>query len=455
MAKIIYEDDKLYVTLLEDIEDVLRTQENPFKELYEKFESSGQNISVLPFDNRPWGYIRIPYNDEKRILFFINNNKVNGFEFFNKYPELKNNINEFLGDSNLYDMLIRIVKGDVNGIDWYSLTRQDANIGDFRFNENNPGKSSISITFNSTEDFLNLFPLSGSDKQFIENIVSNNNYGYRIFDEYYSTKEDWSEGYIVKNWFNDDQKIKLSEILERFAPELNDIDENSEKISEELYDRFQRDIDDIITEISSAKEKSNEDEIRESIEEVLCDKLSAFGFIQKYCFSRYITTPVLLIKLYDKIGVKTLSIFKLLQELCKSVDVDSLNNIHNEYYDYLNYDTSKYDNDISRVIDNTLDTILDKLEDETEYKDINEYKKIRLELSRKYKFNEWYAVPKKQTRKFLIKTINPETNEIEFNVKMEDGTTGKTEMSLEEFNKFLYQPELFESFLKIGIFNVI
>lgn len=62
---------------------------------------------------------------------------------------------------------------------------------------------------------------------------------------------------------------------------------------------------------------------------------------------------------------------------------------------------------------------------------------------------------KKQTRKFLIKTINPETNEIVFIVNMEDGSTGNTEMTLEEFNKFLYQPELFESFLKIGIFNVI
>ena len=80
--------------------------------------------------------------------------------------------------------------------------------------------------------------------------------------------------------------------------------------------------------------------------------------------------------------------------------------------------------------------------------DIDEYRKILNTITPKYEFRRSYPLPKDKTKTFSIISIDPKTNKILVQYNNYKGLQGKKErrnLSLEEFNNFLYHPELFES----------
>ena len=109
----------------------------------------------------------------------------------------------------------------------------------------------------------------------------------------------------------------------------------------------------------------------------------------------------------------------------------------------VDFDTKSFNNTVTY----RLERIMEELEDSDKFLDIESYKKIIQNLTKRYKFNVWRSLPKDKNILFKIIRVNPENNEIEFEYKQRIGYDFKKAMlDLDSFNTFLYQPELFPLF---------
>ena len=120
--------------------------------------------------------------------------------------------------------------------------------------------------------------------------------------------------------------------------------------------------------------------------------------------------------------------------------------IHICMYEYMytvDFDTKSFNNNVTY----RLERIMEELEDSDKFLDIEGYKKIIQNLTKRYKFNVWRSLPKDENILFKIIRVNPENNEIEFEYKQRIGYDFKKAMlDLDSFNTFLYQPEIFPLF---------
>jgi hypothetical protein len=93
-----------------------------------------------------------------------------------------------------------------------------------------------------------------------------------------------------------------------------------------------------------------------------------------------------------------------------------------------------------------LENIISDMEDDDKFANLDEYKKIVSQITKKFKYNVWYGRPKDENKMmFKVIRINPENNKIEIEYKKK-GTMdfNKCSYDIEQFNNFLYHPELFD-----------
>ena len=86
------------------------------------------------------------------------------------------------------------------------------------------------------------------------------------------------------------------------------------------------------------------------------------------------------------------------------------------------------------------------MEDDDKFENIDKYQEIVSYITKKFKFGVWYSRPKDEDKTMIkIIRVNPENNKIEVESKKR-GTMDfkKGSYDLEQFNNFLYHPELFD-----------
>lgn len=300
----------------------------------------------------------------------------------------------------------------------------------------------ITLKFENDEQYFKLFDLSDDDVWFLNNLYSS--YGnLEIFDSY-RAEEDWREGYVFP-YFNDENKELMEEIKRLIAPNLNlQDDAQAVEFCRLLEELFNNRVDYIIGDYESEMDSGMKNSMEKEITKELCDIFLENGIHNTQgCFYKYMTTVDSLIKLYDKYGNKSSDLLTLLKTVGhdKSVDGDYWNNMY-EYMGSNEFDSESF----NRSVKYQLENIISDMEDGDKFADLDEYKKIVSHVTKKFKYNVWYGRPKDESKMmFKVIRINPETNKVELEYKKKGTMDFKQgNYDLEQFNNFLYHPELFD-----------
>lgn len=300
----------------------------------------------------------------------------------------------------------------------------------------------ITLKFDNDEQYFRLFDLSDDDVWFLNNLYSS--YGnLEVFDSY-RAEEDWREGYVFP-YFNDENKELMEEIKRLIAPNLNlQDDSQAVEFCRLLEELFNNRVDYIIGDYESEMDSGMKNSMEKEITKELCDIFLENGIHNTQgCFYKYMTTVDSLIKLYDKYGNKSNDLLTLLKSVGhdKSVDGDYWSNMY-EYMGSNEFDSESF----NRSVKYQLENIISDMEDGDKFADLDEYKKIVSYVTKKFKYNVWYGRPKDESKMmFKVIRINPETNKVELEYKKKGTMDFKRgNYDLEQFNNFLYHPELFD-----------
>ena len=356
-----------------------------------------------------------------------------------KFPnEVKNVLDNIVG-SEFYKLLLKIKNGEE--VSSRELEDADESIYDLKYTPKAPAKSKITFKFEDDE-YIELFNPSDDDLWYYRAITGS--YDVYEFESEYQATEDFSQGYI-ENFFNGENLVKLKEILAIILPDAVDLDtdEKREAAGEKLYDMFEREVNEIISdyvhEINLCKSKGFKEEIKDS----LCDAFFNYGIFRKYCLTEYFTGVGMLISLYDTMGDTTLTIKELLFKIGSEMNLVGWSDYIYEY-DCRDFDQESFDIHTS----NYLNKIMEKLEDESKYDNIQEYSELYKRLGLKFKKGNRYHT--KNGRDFFYQGINPKNNRILIQVFKKEGGMEDRSYTEEEFNNFLVSPELFEGFIRIN-----
>lgn len=359
-------------------------------------------------------------------------NKKTFFEDFS--DEVIKEINNILGNSEIYDLLVKIMSGRTVGP--YEMKHSDDLISKFVYNESNPGKSLVRLTFYDTDEFFALFNIDENDKWFVDRMFSSYD-SYDFYDSNYAYEE-WKEGYIIEG-FNDENYKRFNEIVSLVAPQYSNLNDNEQMqkaalLTDEMFSEISDIYDDWVTEYNLCLNRGGV----EWVESDLCGIFSNYGLVEKECMKEYLTTARILLSLYNQVKDSTLTLSELLSELVKDKDIGGWDE-HMYEIDCVDFDNESY----QKYVSDRLDKIYDRLEDDENFANVSEYSRLYQEITSKYKIDTNYQT--EYGKSFKIIKINPVDNKIHVAVDMGNGQGQQRSYTEEEFNNFLVSPELFES----------
>jgi hypothetical protein len=361
---------------------------------------------------------------------------------FHELPdEVKSELEPVIGYSLVYELLVKISNGEQ--ISSSELERADEIIYDLKYAPKAPFKSKITLKFDDDSDYIKLFDPTDDDLWYFERIFSN--YDSYEWEDSYQTTEDFRDGYLFYS-FNDENRQKLKEILSIVLPESASLEDDEQKSNagEKLYEMFEREIDNIVSDYSTIMNECKTQSFKDEMKSNLCDVFQNYGIFKKYCFHEYFTSVGMLLSLYDSMGDKTLNISELLFKIGSDMNLVGWGE-----YIYETQCDDFDDEEFNRYSSGYLDDIMEKLEDNSLYEDIYEYSELYKRLGSKFKVNNRYKT--KSGREFFYKGINPGNNRIVVQVfKKDNGGMEDRSYTEEEFNNFLVSPELFEGFIRIN-----
>jgi len=356
---------------------------------------------------------------------------------FKLAPTARKVLNDITG-SDVFKKLRQYAKGK---IDTRTLINSDDLIYSVNENRESLGDSTIVLSFEEDEDLYKILDFKDDDIWFL-NVIDSRTYEFTDSDRMW---EDNKEGYGIFRWFNDSNTNKLREISQIVMPD-REFDTNSESFMGELYRKLDEAFDSQLDRMNWAyieeyNEKSSEHartEITNEIETYL--KSKEFTLVRKY--DRLSIDISDLIYLYSITGNRYADLKTLLEIVLKPGRGENIGGWGENYYEY----EGTVDTD---MLNNEFETQLDKIFDIlSEDENLQGYFKLYEEITSKYKLNTWYSTPKDNNILFRIKKIDKDTLRIVVDLNQKDKSVwGKTHyFSEENFNKFLYQPELFSIF---------
>lgn len=447
-AKIIFENE--YVVFVQVFNKNAAAYYGPPKvtELYDRDFSHGDlYFAVSKYNPGPKHIYTLYKPTDGEVEFYLGEDlKPSSYgDITFKYPYLKPDVQDIIGNSEIYDLLLKIKGGQK--FDNWDINRIDPIVYDIKFNEQTPGKSRVKLKFDDYEDYWKLFQLTDGDIWFANYVYSN--YDSYQFDSEEWADEDWKQGYLLRE-LNNDNKLKLQEILKLLSPDLAQLrnDDEWERASNLLLTTFERESENIKSEWLSERNNCKERSARKMIEDDCCNYFQNYGiFNMGNCFYTYVTTVSVLLSLFSIVGERNISISEVLSDIGhQSGNIGGWEEYAYEQ-DCLDFD----DESFNRSCSWELDKMITKLEDSEEFEDIKKFSDNASKILSKYDMETNYKLPKDESRTFRIIKMDPKTNKVHVVVSMKNAYQGEQRSyDFEDFDQFLNQPELFENrFVKV------
>jgi hypothetical protein len=340
-------------------------------------------------------------------------------------------------NSEIYDALVKISQGEE--VSKWALQRMDDTVDSLIFNSSTPSKSRIKLRFSDNEDYWKLFDLNDDDIWFANAVYSN--YETFEFESGDWVDDDWKQGYLLRE-FDAENLEKVRDILKLIAPKYYKLanDEDFEKTSVLLENMFNRQVDEIKWSHTSERNNCKERGAIDMIEADTCNAFQNYGiFLIGRCFYSYVTTVSVLLSLYKRYGNPSMTVYELLQKIGK--DLPS-----GDWYEYMHeQDCIDFDNEsFNREVSWQLEKIMDKITDDEDFVDLKTSVEKLSTILDKYNIDEWYKLPKDPNTSFKILDINLKEEKVIVALQKQWKGIERRSYSFEDFNTFLYQPELFE-----------
>ena len=389
-------------------------------------------------------------NGIKRALFV--KTKPKGYEIYTStdhettleelkslFPEQENLIEDLIGVENFVKKLIEYSRFQIN---YRELMDSDELI--YRMYENEPrGLTRIVFEFKDDSDFFDMLDLDDDDRWFVNMIFSY--YSDYTFYDSYSADDDWENGYGVLSELNDENK----EILKKISNVILSGDEfdlrNDEfvtKFSKQLRDLFPDEVEQMIydyaTEVNDEMRRVSKESVSREINTVMED--SGFEIVND--FYKFETTVGHLVMLAYKYRLFRADLKTLFDKAIRSSTYYQIGGWYENTYEFRNkdqFDSESY----NRSIGIQLEKIIEELEDEEN--PISEFLEFRKKILDKFSLGVWYDLPKDRDIKFKIETFNRDQT---IKVRIKKRLVGEKVFNLteEQFNELLYQPQLFDLF---------
>lgn len=361
-------------------------------------------------------------------------------EFYEQFESISPILSQYIGSSETYEMLLKIKNGELKG----KVEIDDLNIDPINISSSNPSKSMVTLRFD-IDEYIKIFRLGEYDESFILTLFSS--YSSWIFRDWSTYADDFSEGYLIGN-FNEENLITLSKISSFILPEITleklrvGGQDDMKRISERLDELFSNEVNDIISEFETVNEQCIYDTAKQDIVSDLCNILEKYFIYKKSnaCFYKYVTSVNNLIRLYGKVKRKTKSISELLKTLLEMDNVgfsyeelQGYGECHHKFFD---------DSSFHRETSIQLEKILEKIENNTDFKSIEEFNKISNELRKKFEFGRVYDLPKDDSKEIVFHKMNPEDNTIVYTFRdKKTGSSKSGKSDWEQVKLLLYHPE--------------
>lgn len=340
----------------------------------------------------------------------------------------------------LYKALRMWIRGKISERE---LEGSDDMIYEVKYRRGHPGEASIIFDLDNDSKFFELLDISEDDGYFARAVTDRHSSGWD-FNDSDTIEEDFKEGYIVFGDLDVDNSEKIQEIVFLLTGEKFDVNASNEvvgKFAKLLVNTFPDEMDYIISEYSIERDIEMNKTAKDSIESELNEFMKNIGFNISREFDLISTTPANLIMWYSKLGEKNLTFEELFEQIIGETNTSRLGgwmDMQYEFRDDNNFDSSSF----NRAASNQLDKILDKINEDSG--DFESYKKMVKEVTDKYNVNMWYFLPKDSKYEFLVESFNKDNLSIKVMVRQTGSwKTKPIMMTLDTFNRFLYQPELF------------
>lgn len=437
-SKIIFEDEDWLIVEPFDYDSYVYYAPDGMKSRWNEFRDGDVYFIVDKNSSNYTGFktlMMYKYDGDITYYNFDGRNINTKKRFIVDFPdEIIQEVNKIIGNSELYNLLLKVVSGEE--VSSRSMENSDDLIYGFKFNQSNPSKSLVRISFSDRDEYASLFNLDDDDKWFMDMMLSRYD-SYEFHDSGYAYDE-WNEGYLI-GWFNEDNTQRLQEIVSLVAPQFSKLGshEDKEGASQLLDEMFPNEIseiyDDWVSEYNACKNRAG----AESVRSELCDAFKNYGIIEKTCFDEYYTTAGILLSLYRQTKDTTLNLFDVLSSIVGRKD-------YGGWYEYM-YETECYDFDdesFNRWVTRQLDKIYEKLEDSEQFSNVKEYSRIYNDVHSKYPKDNRHTT--KTGKEFFFRGVDPKNNKILVQVATKDGWQDRS-YSEDEFYNFIVSPELFES----------
>ena len=446
-SQIFYEDDKVMLLKCNTLESAKYFGPPFFSKFYNRYSAADNYIIV----DKEGDYltptllylIHKPHQGPIECYNYENDN-LTITDILERFPEITDKIYDLIGISETYDALKRISNG--KEIDKYKLSNIDELIGDFKFNKNNPGKSMVTIKFDDHEDYFKLFDLGEGDLWFLKALFSS--YHYDSIGFYHSDLgyQDWNEGYLMRD-LNEENIALIKQILSYIDPNLVKLknDDQYLKASVLLRDTFNRQIENIVDDYSNERDTAMQTAAEEEIRNELCDPFQNYGlFAKSGCFYSYVTTVNVLLGMYNISKERHVDLKGMLSKIGHTLSVGPYEDSMYEY------GSGEFDIDsVNRNAKYELEKILEEIEDSDKYPNLIKFREMVDKVLSQYDLNKYYDLKRgTDTEEFRITKLDPVTNKIFLSYHKSGLTQGKSEVrsyTLEEFQDFLHNPELFEN----------
>ncbi len=451
-TKVIYDGDDYIVVKPLTTESILYFTDGnkDYAKLFEKYKDDEDSYLVVDKRYTPANFYGIQNNDGKiRIYYFNNLNKFDGQGFQNieisdfntSVPSVvRDSINPFLYEGTTYGILKDIQNGKDFSLD--DLRESSDIIGKIRYNEKRPGKSMVSIIFDDPEEYFTSMGADEDSLYLIRDLFNRRYYNRLEIVNYDQSYDDWGEGFLITS-FNEKNNKLLNKILSYISPEsLSKSNQRGDQwnrnVSKLLLDMFEKEIDFIISDYTDLENTCRVEQLKKDIKDDACDVLGEYGIFMADCFSRYFTTVNILLRLYEKIDDKSVSLMSLFSEL-----IDGSNMDYSDWM-YESWCQEEFEDVLNKQITNSLTSIIEHINDSEEFADAVEYGRLYDKYVRKYGLENSHKSPISDDKFFTIRGINPKNNKLIVGVaKDKPHYFQDREYDEEEFNVFLNQPELF------------
>jgi hypothetical protein len=206
--------------------------------------------------------------------------------------------------------------------------------------------------------------------------------------------------------------------------------------------------DDFINEYASDYQNCIDDNVREEINSEFDNPFFKFGIKEIGAHYKYEANISVLLTWFRQLNMIGNDLKELLTRLIEKFDKKSRGN-----WSELEYSINCPDFDyqgLNNTISNSLDNIIDSIEDSEEFVDFDEYNRYLEYIQSLGGFGTVMTIPKSENKKFVVRDLDGSTNKATIVIDTGERDPEYRKLSMDELNSFLYNYELFnENRLKL------